>query len=223
MTMTGICNSRARRAAVHGILASTLALGALVSISVIPAGATITPGVCADAAGVDCLTATTATGTAAIATVPADISLGTSLVPGSTVTGIAVGATTFTDTAPTSSQSLTLAITDLCVAAGCASGELDFAKLTIVGSSVAVTAASIAPCVSTNNVGTPTAGTSTTTLSGTDSPHGSTLSSVVTLESGSASVGGCWSETGATITAQIPANLSNVSGLKATIQYTLTA
>lgn len=145
---------------------------------------------------------------------PGAVSLGSGLAPGTTLTGVALGALNWTNTlSDGQSWSVTVASTDLRNAASGAT--LPFTDMSIgVGQSFTLGGS--------NSGGNPTPGSpGPTTLTGSDPTPGTSYSNPLTLATGTSAQQGSYTQSGSTITVAIPASLANSGPMSGTVQYTI--
>jgi hypothetical protein len=152
----------------------------------------------------------TATVVAGTLTVTAPPALVTSLNPATANTGVPLGVVAYTNTLNDStSWSVTMTSTDW------VNG----------GNAIHFTEMSVTPGTSlgagVGSVGTPTAGASGQTLSGTDTTPGTTPSSPITLATGTGSIQGVFTQSGSTMSVTVPGG-TPAGVYSGTITYTIT-
>lgn len=142
-------------------------------------------------------------------TAPATVVLGTSAPAGSVITNASLGDVSYQNTlGDGQTWSVTVGATDLYNTS--TGAEIPFTDMSIeVGST-------ISPAGPTPGAVGPTA------LAGVDPSPGVSFSDPITLVTGTASQQGSYSQTGDTITVEVPANMANSGLMTATFQYTAT-
>lgn len=140
---------------------------------------------------------------------PSSVSLGTTIAAGSTVSNVALGSVSYTNTMNDGlAWSVTLAATDLFNATGPKTVPFTNFKITV--------GQTVSPAGPTPTAAGPTA------LGGGDSQPGTTYSGFLALVNGTSTQNGTYSQTGDAVTVTFPANQINSGTMTSTIQYTLT-
>lgn len=151
-----------------------------------------------------------ATVVAGTLTVTAPAALVTSLNPATANTGIPLGAVAYTNTLNDGSAwSVTMTSTDWVNGAN----AIHFTEMTVnPGASLGA---------GIGSVGTPTAGSTGQTFSGTDTTPGTTPSSPITLATGTGSIQGVFTQSGSTMSVTVPGG-TPTGVYTGTITYTIT-